>query len=354
MLKTADLAFRIRFAGEGGRLPSYRGSTLRGAFGYVLKDVVCHVHHRDCPRCILQSRCAYPCLFEGLAPDGRTFMRKYPYVPQPFVLRVNTEEPRQIAPGDVYEYGIRLFGPAVEFAPYVVFAVLEMGQRGLGRDRIPFDVLAVHDGHQELYLRERGGDLRLPKVREVTLAESEHADSPARVTLRFATPSRLRTEGRLNRLPDLSAVLRAALRRLRVLSHFYGTGELIPADTADLFGSAEAAQLLQSTLRWHRIPRFSTRQNQEIVMDGVVGEASWEIRGTAMICPVHHWCFDEGLFSVSPDYRITVSPTLDPGRETEDRLLDLNGQPIRLPGDERYRPAGEALEWHQKNRLLSA
>lgn len=70
-------------------------------------------------------------------------------------------------------------------------------------------------------------------------------------------------------------------------------------------------------------------------------------------CPVHHWCFDEGLFTVTPEYRVVISPTIDPKRPTEDRLADLDNTEIRLPNMREYRPAPEALEWHREKRLLT-
>ena len=67
-------------------LPAYKGSTLRGAFGYAFKETVCVVEHRDCARCLLRTRCAYPYVFDTPVPEGSTRMRKYPQAPHPFVL----------------------------------------------------------------------------------------------------------------------------------------------------------------------------------------------------------------------------------------------------------------------------
>ncbi|HOB76242.1 MAG TPA: HNH endonuclease [Phycisphaerae bacterium] len=72
------------------------------------------------------------------------------------------------------------------------------------------------------------------------------------------------------------------------------------------------------------------------------------------LCPVHHWCFDEGLFTVTPEYRVKVSPVLDSTRPTEDRLVEFDSTVIRLPDRVEYRPAREALEWHQRHKLLIA
>ncbi len=58
--------------------------------------------------------------------------------------------------------------------------------------------------------------------------------------------------------------------------------------------------------------------------------------------------------SKTPEYRVVVSPTIDPKRPTEDRLADLDTTEIRLPNMREYRPAPEALEWHRRKKLLIA
>ena len=72
------------------------------------------------------------------------------------------------------------------------------------------------------------------------------------------------------------------------------------------------------------------------------------------LCPVHHWCYDEGLIGVSPDYVVVVSESLAESRPTEDRLIELRGRRAKVPGDESIQPAKEALEWHCKERMLTA
>lgn len=72
------------------------------------------------------------------------------------------------------------------------------------------------------------------------------------------------------------------------------------------------------------------------------------------LCPLHHWAFDEGLVSCEQktEMVIIVSPLLDLRRPTEDRLCSLQGQRVLLPRDGSYRPAEEALYWHNRNVLL--
>src|SRR2546423_14245363 len=77
--------FRLR-ALDPTPLPSFLGSTLRGAFGHPLKDAVCVMEHRDCERCLVAERCVYPYLFETPAPPGLPLLRGPRQAPHPFVL----------------------------------------------------------------------------------------------------------------------------------------------------------------------------------------------------------------------------------------------------------------------------
>jgi hypothetical protein len=67
------------------RLPRFKGSTLRGGFGHAFKEAVCVVEHRDCARCLLWTRCAYPYVFDTSVPGGAMRMRKYTQGPHPFI-----------------------------------------------------------------------------------------------------------------------------------------------------------------------------------------------------------------------------------------------------------------------------
>ena len=236
MLTFADLVFDVEFLANG-HLPRFRGVTLRGAFGHTLKRLVCHVNHRDCSKCLLRRRCAYPVVFEGVPPENRQILRKYPNVPQPFVIWVDRGNPTVVAAGDRYRFGLRLFGSAIEFYPYVAFAVMEMGGRGIGRDRIPFRVEYIFDGQKMLHREGAVGELHQPHVQSI--GGPFVADGPTGrvVLIRFMTPVRLRTEGKMDHSPDLAAVVRTALRRLRVLTYFYGNGADPIPDPAQLFQS---------------------------------------------------------------------------------------------------------------------
>lgn len=280
MLAYADLQMGICFRTRG-RLPAYRGTTLRGALGYCLKHVVCHVGKRSCDTCFLRSRCAYPAVFEGLAPLGRTVMTKYPYVPQPFVLEIGDREPTEIAPGVEYQFAVRLFGPAIEFYPYVVLALMEAGQQGLGRDRVQFEVRFVDDGERRIFCATNQAEILPPAVRRLPVAAEGTRDRGI-MRMNCVTPLRIRTDGRVNTTPDLAAVIRNAVRRLRMLTHFYGDGDGFSEDVGLLLAAAARANVIERALRCVAIERYSTRQRRAMSLTGTVGHLIFETDSEAL------------------------------------------------------------------------
>jgi putative restriction endonuclease len=71
-------------------------------------------------------------------------------------------------------------------------------------------------------------------------------------------------------------------------------------------------------------------------------------RNGMALCGLHHWIFDQGLVSVTPDYQIQVSPAV-PLEEGTKPLLSLAGCELFLPSERAFCPAKKALNWHRQN-----
>jgi putative restriction endonuclease len=70
-------------------------------------------------------------------------------------------------------------------------------------------------------------------------------------------------------------------------------------------------------------------------------------RNGMSLCGLHHWTFDQGLTSVTPDYRIEVSPVIPTDEEGSEPLLSLAERRLHLPADRTLWPARKALKWHR-------
>ena len=176
--------YRVSFiAKDALDLPSYLGSTLRGAFGHAFRTVACPAPHGDCP---LPSQCPYHLIFETSPPPGSEVLRTHEEIPRPFVIapaltqadtrrsaaepskevcrtarkglldvrttdtRWSVAEPskevcdvrtmesgqpgrQQFNPGDEVSFELILIGHAQEFFPYFVVALREVDRIGRGR-----------------------------------------------------------------------------------------------------------------------------------------------------------------------------------------------------------------------------
>jgi len=67
------------------------------------------------------------------------------------------------------------------------------------------------------------------------------------------------------------------------------------------------------------------------------------------LCRLCHWSFDEGLMSVSSNYKVLVSKRVGTDRNYPGHITTLADRLIFRPEDEVYWPAMKNITWHQKH-----
>ncbi len=262
---------------EDAKLPPFKGSTLRGAFGWALKRVTCALKTQQCPNCILRETCVYCKIFESL-PSGNLQNRMSP--PHPFVIEPPPGEESFFPAGASLCFDLLLFGFANEFLPYFVYAFQEMGKRGLGR-RLPkgggrFSLVKVCSGNDVVYEPD-DGVFRAPEVPEIYLSELEPRRNNAKssVTVRLDTPLRLKFANEFTATLPFHVLVRGMLRRIATLNNHFGAGE--PAlDYRGLVARAELVETESSDLRWFDWRRYSNRQEQGMLMGGITGSVTYK------------------------------------------------------------------------------
>lgn len=145
------------------------------AFGHAFKETVCVVEHRDCVRCLLRRRCAYPYIFDS------------------------------------------------DFLPYSLYIFEQLGERrGIGRGRGRFAVESAvwpaPDGREvPIY---RGDDKVLHSApHPVTVQDLGIPEGAVdRVTVTFLTPARIVFGEHLAFALDVHVVIRTPLRRVSNLA----------------------------------------------------------------------------------------------------------------------------------------
>ena len=267
MVAVADIQIEGTFR-SAGTLPPFRGATLRGALGHHLRKTVCTDLRRSCAACFLATSCAYSTFFNGTASTDRDFMRLYPYVPQPFMLLVQWQDPCSVTEGEVYRYGIRLFGHTEGLFPYVAYALLQAGETGLGKDRLRYDILRIAQGDNVLY--EVGGN-RISKPVGEDIVWSNTTE-PSDLRLSFLTPVRIRSRGQTAEALQLRQVIAAALRRISIMNYFYGSGAPLDKDfVGRCMEQSSQIHVAADDTTYVSFTRHSGRQQNRVPMDGLVG-----------------------------------------------------------------------------------
>lgn len=148
-IETASFSFNLK-ALEPTILPYYKGSTLRGGFGYAFKRVVCAIIEKECTDCLLKEKCVYSYVFETPPSSDTKIMRKYRAAPHPFVIEPPPERKRIYKPGDEIEFGLILIGRAIDYLPYFIYTFDELGRIGIGKGIGKFALQTVTSHESEV------------------------------------------------------------------------------------------------------------------------------------------------------------------------------------------------------------
>jgi len=257
-------------------LPAYKGSTLRGGFGYAFKKVVCALKNQDCPACLLKEKCLYSYVFETPPPANTRIMRKYKAAPHPFIIEPPLERQRIYKPGAEFQFGLILIGRAIDYLPYFIYTFDELGRTGIGKGKAGFDLVSVNCNGDQIYDSQtktlKPIDIPQPGV-ERSLPFSLQ---PSALCLSFLTPTRIQYNEHLTLDLEFHILVRNLLRRLSLLYYFHCNGDPSNWDFKGMIEKAKEVKVKKENLRWYDWERYSGRQETRMKMGGFVGEITFE------------------------------------------------------------------------------
>lgn len=277
MTLTYPLArYRFEFTATTAiRLPEYAGSTLRGAFGHALRQLVCVTRAKTCDGCMLAATCPYTSVFEPQKSASATLALATP--PVPYVIEPPEWGARQYAPGETLAFHFTLVGKAVDQLPLCIMAWRRAFVRGVGAGDGTAELLCVsHETHAEKMVIYLPGETVADHPHSLTFTEQ---NLPNSVTLEFLTPLRLQENGHALSPSRLTArpLLTALVRRASLLAeHHQGQPLLTPAQFAELAHAAHAIEG-QTQMEWRDWTRRSARQQCTMQLGGCVG--AWTLTG---------------------------------------------------------------------------
>ncbi len=261
------------------RLPDYAGSMLRGAFGHALRQLACMTKQKECTGCPLLSTCPYPAIFAP-PPPALHALQKFSQIPVPYIIEPPDWGARQVDAGESFAFHLVLVGRALRELPLIILAWRRALARGVGAGDGAADLVrVVHCGDmRETEIHRPDSGALAPHPQQVTYGAAKNAGNACgELTLRFSTPLRLQKNGRALRPEQLDArtLLMALVRRANLLAEFHADGALVE-DFSSLL-AASAAIHDDRKLVWRDWTRYSSRQQQKMVLGGAVGD--WTIIG---------------------------------------------------------------------------
>ena len=268
-LLSAFPASRLRLtvrAIDSLRLPDYAGSQLRGAFGAAYRQLACLTRQKICTDCPIAVTCPYLRVFESAPPPAGHALQHFSQVPHPYLIEPPDWGTRTVHAGESFDFNMVLVGQARPLLPLILAAWQRALAHGLGKTAGTAALIAVHDEADErlLYAGEGSRTPLLDGVLSLPPAQNE-------VTLEILTPLRLQNNRRPLGPDTLTPrpLLTALVRRLALLAAFHtDTGwqpdfAALAQDAGQVSGTAQ--------LNWRDWTRYSSRQQQEMSLGGVVG-----------------------------------------------------------------------------------
>ncbi|MBM3739675.1 MAG: CRISPR system precrRNA processing endoribonuclease RAMP protein Cas6 [Acidobacteria bacterium] len=278
----ARYRFVIRLQDEL-RLPEYAGSLLRGQFGAALRRTACMTGAEQCAGCPLLRTCPYPAIFDTPAPESHP-LQKFSQVPNPYVIEPPPLVLRHVGANQPFTFGMVLAGRALAQLPLIAFALQRAFSRGVGKQRargVLEDIL-FEDAGGARSIRDGGGQI-LPHAPRISVPAFPDASE---ALLKIETPLRLQNQGRPVSVGNLRprTLVTALLRRAALLLEIHADMPGVVGNASELARCAERLTD-ERRLEWQDWTRYSSRQKQQMILGGVIGE--WRLRGE--LVPLMPW-----------------------------------------------------------------
>lgn len=268
------------------KMPAFnKGNILRGAFGISLKMLVCTLDKRaNCNACILKEKCAYTLIFN---PTDITHARRLRNAPRGYVMKPPLEKITEYTKENPLLFEMVLIGDRINYLPYVIVALIEVGKYGIGLNRGMFTLgdlsILKNNVSESIYDADTNTVKNIQRITtgNEIIGYAERIDRNL-ITLCFLAPTRIRFnptgekgKSEIIRVPEFHHIIRRLRDRINALSVTYCGGSI----DVDFKGIAERAKSIKTkdvNLRWLDIKRKSRTQSIVHDQSGFIGKITFE------------------------------------------------------------------------------
>ncbi len=270
-LSLSQFEARIKFDSDAD-LSRWSGNTLRSGFGAHLRSLVCTqrpgacgLEAGVCEVCPLQKVCVYDYFYNSSPAEGAKVLRKQSDIPRPFVF--DPPFPGRHCAGTDASFCFTLFGKGVEYLPYFLLALRNLGESGMSRGyRLGygrFSLQAVDSIGYGIRSNIFSGDTVYNRAIPLSFEEMLKGSAEHRgdLTIRFLTPAQIKEDDRFTATPTFRGLVSRLLFRANALAEFYGSGMLYDNErTLALLGECRAVTTLGANTQEIRAERYFHKQ----------------------------------------------------------------------------------------------
>jgi len=270
-LPLSQFEARIKFESDAD-LSRWSGNTLRSGFGVHLKMLVCArgggtggQDAEGCKACQLRSSCVYDYFYNSSPPEGVKVLRKQSDIPRPFVF--DPPFSGKHSAGSASSFRFALFGRGVEYLPYFLLALRNLGESGMSKGyRLgygKFHLEAVDSIGFGTSNNIFSGDTVFNRA--ITLSYQEmlkgSAEHRGDLTLHFLTPTQIKEDDRFTAAPSFRGLISRLLFRANALAEFYGSGMLYDnEEVLALLGACRSISIVRAKTEEIRAERYFHKQ----------------------------------------------------------------------------------------------
>ncbi len=234
--------------------------TFRSIIGKELKKICCLFKRKSsCEDCSINQTCPYSFYFES--PQFEKGNKK----PHPYTMFIDIEPNKKIDNITIY---LTLIGDkAISYFPYLFFSLDRAGERGIFREREKFEVIDVVKDNKSILINKDKLNMDFEKS-NFEINTSLEKISIKNFKIKFISPIRLKRNGKLLNEIDYNYFIKAAFRRIDLLTKIYGKLQL-----EDYIDFSKLPKTISEKTYFEKLSYnyYSSRQKRKILLIGVKG-----------------------------------------------------------------------------------
>ena len=239
-------------------------STFRGILGMNLKSMSCISANKNCADCLYSNICVYTTLFESFVSKDNKILQGRNTASHPYIILLGNN---QSEPSKTISLSVILLGKYIEYFPYVYGAFVRAGQRGFGKNRIPFFVKDISVDEKSILINEN--KIKTDSAVKTWSTSSDENIKTGEIQIQLKTPLRYKAGNVYADKIEVAEFMKCLYRRAKTLCGFYGV-----LDENDEFLSEDhnRIEVSECNIKWRENERYSARQKSKMSLGGMIGD----------------------------------------------------------------------------------